>query len=159
MTIFSSYDGSIVRAVDWFLVRDKHMEPRNGRDGFTLGEIRYGVLDSQRICYTHEDQDRRLEDGNGKPDGRRSAVPTGCYRVTLPVHGRNILVNAVPGFFHVEIRAESGISRDEGDITVGDERTLDGTRNCHTALQTLITELRRLTMAGVAVYLNVGRAG
>lgn len=157
MTIFSSSNGSIVRAVEWFLVRDKRMERRNGRDGFALGEIRYGILDSQRICFTHEDEDRGIEDGNGKPNGR-TAIPCGRYRVTLPAHGRNILVNAVPGFSHVEIRSDSGTVRNEGDITVGDVRTLDGSGNSQPALVRLITELRRLTMAGVAVYLNVGRA-
>lgn len=141
---------------EWFLVRDKAMQPRNGRAGFTLGEIRYGLFDSQRVCYTHEDQDGRLEDGNGRTEGR-SAIPKGRYRVTLPVHGRNILVNAVPGFFHVEICAESEKSRDEGDISVGDVRTLDGAGNCQPALTRLISELRRLTMDDTAVFLNVMR--
>jgi hypothetical protein len=142
---------------EWFLIRDKCLGMRNGRDGFALGEIRYGILDSQRICYTFEDEDRRLEDGNGKPDGR-AAIPCGRYRITLPVHGRNILINDVPGFFHVEIRADGGSSRDEGDVSVGDVRTLDAAGNCHPALLRLITELRRLTIAGTAVYLNVVRA-
>lgn len=157
MTIFSSSDGSIVRAVEWFVVRDKCMEKRNGRSGFTLGEIRYGVMDSQRICFTHEDEDKGLENGNGKPDGK-SAIPCGRYRITLPAHGRNIIVNAVPGFSHVEIRANGGTARNDGDITVGDVRTLDGSVNCHPALTRLITELRRMTMQEVAVYLNVMRA-
>jgi hypothetical protein len=158
MTIFSPPPMSPFPVVrEWFLVRDKCMEHRNGREGFSLGEIRYGVLDSQRICFTHEPQDRRLEDGNGKPDGN-SAIPCGRFRLTLPVHGRNILVNAVPGFSHVEIRAEGGTERNEGDITIGDVRTLDGSGNCQPALVRLITELRRLTMQNVAVYLNVVRA-
>ena len=146
MTIFSSSVGSITRAVEWFLVRDRRR----------VGEIRYGVIDSQRVCYTFEDEDQHTENGNGRTG--RAAIPTGRYRITLPVHGRNILVNAVPGFFHVEIRAELGSERDEGDITVGDEQAVDGVGNCHSALTRLITELRRLTMNGTAVWLNVGRA-
>ena len=142
---------------EWFLVRDKFMEPRNGLDGFTLGEIRYGVLDSQRVCYTLEDQDNHLEDGNGKPY-RKSAIDIGRYRVTLPKDGNYILVNAVKSFFHVEIRSSYGAMRDEGDITVGDVRTLVGVGNTPLALTRLITELRRLTMAGTAVYLTVTRA-
>jgi hypothetical protein len=144
---------------EWYLVRDtlKAMPPRNGLDGHTPGEIRYGIFDSQRICFTSEDSDNRLEDGNGKPYGR-SAIPTGRYKLRLPVTGKNILLEDVPGFFHVEICAESGISRDEGDITVGDARTLDGCGDRQPALIRLVTELRRLTRAGIACYLNVGRS-
>jgi hypothetical protein len=157
MTIFAPPPMSpLPRSVEWFLVRDKSMESRNGLEGYCLGEIRYGVLDSQRICYTHEDEDKQLENGNGRTG--KAAIPAGRHRLTLPVHGRNILINAVPGFFHVEIRAESGISRNDGDVAVGDMRTLAGVGNCSFALARLITELRRLTMAGVQVYLNVGRA-
>lgn len=151
MTIFAPPPMSpLPQSVEWFLVRDKLME------GYALGEIRYGLLDSQRICYTAEDEDKHTEDGNGRTG--KAAIPTGRYRLSLPVHGRNILVNAVPGFFHVEIRAESGTGRDEGDITVGDSRTLVGVGNPSSALTRLITELRRQTMRNVAVYLNVGRA-
>jgi len=139
---------------EWFLVRDKFMEPRNGLDGYCLGEIRYGVIDSQRVCYTLEDQDNHLEDGNGKPY-RRSAIPIGRYRITLPGNGNYILVNAVPGFFHAEIR--TGAALDEGDVAVGDTRSLAGVGNTVPALSRLITELRRLTMQGVAVWLNVTR--
>jgi hypothetical protein len=139
---------------EWFLVRDKAMPPRNGLDGYTLGEIRYGVIDSQRVCYTLEDEDNHLEDGNGKPY-RRSAIPTGRYRITIPGNGNYILINHVPGFFHAEIR--TGNALDEGDVAVGDSRTLAGVGITVPALARLITELRRLTMAGVAVYLNVSR--
>jgi hypothetical protein len=140
---------------EWYLVRDKFMPPRNGREGFTLGEIRYGFHDAQRICHTCEDDDKHLEDGNGKSEG--AAIPCGRYRLTLPMHGRNILVNAVPGFEHVEICAEGHRERLDGYIAVGDARTLDGCGNCQPALVRLITELRRKTMNGIAVYLNVVR--
>lgn len=139
---------------EWFLVRDKFMESRNGLDGYTLGEIRYGPLDSPRICYTLEDQDGRMEDGNGKRY-RRTAIGTGRYRLTLPSEGRVITINKVPGFIHAEIR--TGASLDEGDVAVGDSRTLAGVGNCPSALARLTGELRRLTMQGVAVYLNVMR--
>ena len=156
MTIFAPPPMSpLPQSVEWFLVRDRVMPPRNGLDGHSQGEIRYGVLDSARICFTSEDEDKHLEDGNGRTG--KAAIPAGRYRLTLPVHGRNILVNAVPGFFHVEIRAKSGTGRDDGDITVGDSRTLDGVGNPTPALTRLITELRRQIMKGVSVWLNVGR--
>ena len=161
MTIFSSSNGSIVRAVDWFLVRDKFMEPRNGREGFTLGEIRYGVLDSQRICYTVEDFDKHVEQGNEPHDGN-TAIGTGRYRITIhqsPHHGHVcIRLHAVPGCRGIEVNALGSAEGLRGCIAVGDERLLDGVRNCTPALTRLITELRRMTMQEVAVYLNVMRA-
>lgn len=161
MTIFSSSNGSIVRSVEWFLVRDKFMEPRNGREGFTLGEIRYGNFDSQRVCYTVEDQDRRLEEGNGKVYGK-SAIPTGRFRLTIyqsPRRGDTcILLNNVPAFSGVEIHAANHAEELLGCISAGTSRTLDGVGNSRIALSGLITELRRLTMQEVAVYLNVMRA-
>ena len=132
------------------------MEPRNGREGFCLGEIRYGFYDAQRVCHSCEDEDRKLEDGNGSID--QSAIPVGRYRLTLPVHGQNILVNAVPGFKSVEICAEGHRERYGGYIAVGDVRTLDGVGNCQPAIVRLVTELRRKIMNGIAVYLNVTRA-
>ena len=84
---------------EWFLVRDKFMPPRNGLDGYCIGEIRFGVINSQRICFTLEDEDNHLEDGNGKPY-RRSAIPTGRYRLTIPREDRLITINKVPGFLH-----------------------------------------------------------
>ncbi len=140
---------------DWFLVRDTFAHPQEGLDGYCLGEIRYGVLDSQRICYTREDEDNHLEDGNGKPY-RRSAIPTGRYRLTLPKSGRFIYINAVPGFVGPKIR--TGFASDEGDVTVGDGRTMAGVGITVPALTRLITELRGLTMRGVEVWLNVVRA-
>jgi hypothetical protein len=140
---------------EWFLVRDKCMEPRNGLDGYTLGEIRYGVQDSQRVCYTLEDEDGHMEDGNGKRF-RRTAIGTGRYRLTLPKDGRTITINKVPGFANSKIC--TGASLDEGDVSVGDTRTLAGVGNRGFAITRLISELRRLTMGGVSVYLNVGRA-
>jgi hypothetical protein len=131
------------------------MESRNGLDGYTLGEIRYGVLDSPRICYTLEDEDGHMENGNGKRY-RRTAIGIGRYRLTIPKSGRVITINKVPGFLHAEIR--TGVSLDEGDVSVGDSRTLAGVGNTVPALTRLIGELRRLTMASVAVYLNVTRA-
>jgi hypothetical protein len=140
---------------DWFLVRDKFMETRNGLPGYCLGEIRYGVLDSQRICYALEDEDNHLENGNGKPF-RQSAIPVGRYRLTLPKSGMFIFINAVPGFVQPKIR--TGIALNEGDVSVGDTRFLAGVGATVPAITRLITELRGLTMRDIEVWLNVVRA-
>jgi hypothetical protein len=162
MTIFAPPPMTpMPEAREWFLVRNKVMEPRNGREGYTLGEIRYGVLDSPRICYTVEDEDRRLEEGNGKIYGK-SAIPTGRFQLTRyqsPKRGSEcILLNAVPGFSGVEIHAANHAEELLGCIAVGIEPLPDGVRNCKPALQSLIGELVRLTMAGISVFLNVTRS-
>lgn len=148
-------------SAEWFLVRDKFMEPRNGREGFTLGELRYGVFDSARICYTVEDQDRHLEDGNGKIYGK-SAIPIGRYRLSIyqsPSRGDIcIAVDAVPGFKHIQIHAANHAEELLGCVACGTERLLDGVRNCKPALTWLIAELRRQTLKGASVYLNVTRS-
>lgn len=147
------------KPVEWFLVRENAMPARNGREGFTLGEIRYGVFDSTRICHTVEDEDRHLEDGNGKIYGK-SAIPTGRYRLCVypsPKHGTCILLFDVPGFKYAEIHAANHAEELRGCIACGYERLLDGVRNCQPALIGLIAELRRHTRNSVFVYLNVVR--
>jgi hypothetical protein len=162
MTIFAPPPmNPLPQSVEWWLVRDKSMESRNGREGWTLGEIRYGFFDSARVCHSVEDEDRHLENGNGNPH-KSAAMPLGRYRLTIhqsPHHGHVCIgVNAVPGFSGVEVNANGTAERLLGNVAVGDERMLDGVRNCQLALTRLVTELRRQTMKGVAVYLNVVRA-
>jgi hypothetical protein len=140
---------------EWFLPRDTFVPSKDGLDGYCLGEIRYGILDSQRICYTREDEDNHLENGNGKPY-RRSAIPAGKYRLTLPKSGMFIFINAVPGFVQPKIRARFAL--DEGDVSVGDTRVLAGVGTTVPAITRLITELRWLIMRDIEVWLNVGRA-
>jgi hypothetical protein len=140
---------------EWFLHRDTFVPAQDGLDGYCLGEIRYGILDSQRICYTREDEDNHLENGNGKPY-RRSTIPTGQYRLTLPKSGMFIFINAVPGFVQPKIR--TGFALNEGDVSVGDTRFLAGVGVTVPAITRLITELRWLTMRDIEVWLNVGRA-
>lgn len=126
-----------MRTEEWALTRD-------WQDDITLGEMRYAVHDSERVCYTVEDS--------------ALAVPCGRYRLTITPHGKSILVNGAGGFRHVEICAGSDTSRNAGAITVGDERVLAGIGNSISALARLITELRRLTIDGVPVWLTVREA-
>lgn len=157
MTIFAPPPMSPFPVVrEWFLVRDKSMPMMNGRDGYTLGEIRYGILDSQRVCYCCEDEDKHLENGNGKYDS--SAIPLGRFLLRLSEHANEIEVKGTPGFSDIAIRKYGGEERLLGCIAVGSQRTLDGVRDSQPALTVLVKELRRLTMNGVAVYLNVTRA-
>ena len=143
---------------EWFLVRDiaKMMPARNGLPGHTPGEIRYGILDSQRICFTTEDEDRRLENGNGNFE--RSAIPTGRYLLSLCPHSNGIQVNDVPGFRGVEICEPFGKTELCGAIVAGAQRAISGVSDFQPAIIRLVKELRRLTRAGIDCYLNVTRA-
>jgi hypothetical protein len=163
MTIFMSAPPDmppfpVVR--EWFLVRDtaKMMPMMNGLPGHTPGEIRYGILDSQRVVFTTEDYDYRLEDGNGKPLESNSAIPTGRYLLTLCAHSNGIQLNDVPGFSGAEICELFNKEKLPGGIAVGAQRTLDGVRDCQPAIVGLVKELRRLKRANIACYLNVTRA-
>ena len=163
MSIFAPPKMSgLPQSVEWYLVRDKRMESRNGREGYTLGEIRYGFFDAQRVCYTVEDFDNHLEEGNGNPNGISSAIGTGRYRLTIcqsPQYGHTILrAHAVPGFSGVEINARGEDERLFGCIAVGTERMLDGVRDTQPALARLVVELRKMNMREIGVYLNVVRA-
>jgi len=84
-------------------------------------------------------------------------MPLGRYRLTCCKHTNAITVHAVPGFSNVQIRKYGNEEKLLGHVAVGDERLLDGVRNSQLALTRLVTELRRQTMKGVAVYLNVVR--
>jgi hypothetical protein len=152
------------QSVEWFLVRDplKSMPARNGREGYTLGEIRYGFFDSQRVCYTVEDFDYRLEEGNGKPLESSSAMPAGRYKLSIhqsPHHGHQcIRIHKVDGFCDLEINANGTAERLLGCVSVGTERMPDGVRNSKPALAVLVAELRKMNHREIGVYLNVVRA-
>lgn len=160
MTIFANRPEPF-EFVDWYLVRDTFVDAADTAEGFTLGEIRYGHPDAQRAYYTVEDQDRKLEEGNGKVYGR-SAIPTGKYRLTIcqsPSRGDTCLaVNAVAGFSDVQIHCANKAEELRGCIAPGVIRTLDGVGGSRIAMVGLITELRKLNMRETRVYLNVMRA-
>lgn len=164
MTIFSPPPmNPMPMSVEWYLRRSAQtFEARNGREGYTLGVLEYGLPNETRSVFSVEDQDRRLEEGNGNPNGLASAVPLGRYRITTyqsPQHGHVCLkAHAVPGFSGVEIHARGDEERLFGCIAVGTERLLDGVRNCQLALSGLVNEVRRMNMSEIGVYLNVVRA-
>ena len=165
MTIFAPPPmNPLPQSVEWYLVRDtlKSMPARNGREGFTLGEIRYGFFDSARVCYSVEDEDRYLEDGNGKYPEHSAAIPCGRYRLTIeqsPQWGTPVLrAHAVPGFGRVEVNARGDDERLFGCIAVGTAQMLDSVRDCQPALSLLVSEIRKMNQREIGVYLNVVRS-
>lgn len=143
---------------DWRLIRDTCCPPRDGREGFCLGQL-FFAPDGPRICYTVEDEDRRLEDGGVKVYGR-TAMPLGRYRLTpyaSPKHGAVPLFNAVPGFKFCEIHKGNAAENLLGCVAVGERRLSDGVARCQPALDAVMGELRRQTKAGRAVYCTIER--
>lgn len=145
--------------VEWYLVREVFSGPINYHEGYCLGQLSF-AKDGPRACYTVEDEDRHLEDGNGlKVDGT-SAMPLGRFRLTpynSPKHGTVPLFNAVPGFKYCEIHKGNDAEDLLGCVAVGEHRTIDGVSMCQPALTRVMDELRRQTMAGRAVYCNIVR--
>lgn len=157
MTMFSP--PPLLDDVEWLLVRDWFMPPRNGREGFAIGKL-YWDRNADHICETLEDEDRRLEEGNPKIPGR-SAIPLGRYRLTLyrsPKHGLVPLLNDVPNFKYIEMHGANQAEQLLGCIALGEERTLDGVRSCGPALAVVVEELKRRAIQGRSVFLTIERA-
>ncbi|MFZ4537161.1 MAG: DUF5675 family protein [Propionivibrio sp.] len=144
---------------EWVLVREIFSEPRNGREGFTLGRLYFSEGDEQ-VCFTLEDQDRHLEDGNGKMYGR-TAIPTGRYELTMynsPKHGRVPLFHGVDGYSYVEIHKANHAEELLGCVAVGAWRTLDGVSGCAGVLADIVAEMGKARIAAKKVFITVKRA-
>lgn len=119
------------------LIRDTFEVEKDGREGFTLGVLYEGT---RKICFTLEDQDRKLEEGNGKVYGK-SAIPLGEYELELynsPKHGMVPLLKNVPGFKYVEIHKANKAEELLGCIAVGAIRLPTGVQMCATPLQEIV---------------------
>ena len=144
--------------LEFKLIREIASHPE-GQEGYTLGRL-FIDGDSEPLCYTLEDQDRYLEDGNGKIYGR-SAIPTGRYRLEIynsPKHGIVPLFKNVPGFEYIEMHKANHAEELLGCIAVGEERTEDGVRKCAPALRLIVAEMIRAKMEDRVVYCTVARA-
>lgn len=102
----------------------KLIRTTNG-DVFTEGKL---YVDGVQFCYTVEDKDRFLEDGNEKVYGS-SAIPRGVYDVIISRSNRFgkdlIEVLGVPGFTGIRIHTGNSSKDTEGCIIVGMVNTID----------------------------------
>jgi len=140
------------QSVEWYLTRTGNDE------GYTLGEIRYGLYDNERVCYTTENEDQRTEEGNGIYND--AAIPALRYKLLLcksSAGGQCIRIEAVPGFGDVEIRAGSKEKRMRGDILIRTEGFAPGFEGSENPLIEMTNEIRRLNRKNISVYLNVVR--
>jgi hypothetical protein len=139
-----------------FLIRDTFEVERDGREGFTLGQL--FDESNRKICFTLEDQDRKLEEGNGKVYGK-SAIPTGTYELELynsPKHGLVPLLKNVPGFKYVEIHKANKAEELLGCIAVGAIRLPTGVQMCATPLQEIV-EMMLKCKGKEKVFLEIKR--
>ena len=143
--------------VEYLIVRDT-FHAADEHEGYALGQL-FHVGDSERVCYTLEDQDRHLEDGNGKVYGK-SAMPTGRYELVLynsPKHGNVPLFRNVPGFSYCEIHKANHAEELLGCVAVGDERTSDGVCNCGPALARIVAEMYQAQIEQRQVFCTISR--
>lgn len=144
-----------------YLVRDWEIEPRNGLPGQTFGRLYIGNPASDHVCETHEGQDRRLEGGNTHRQSSGTAIPCGRWRLTLHNCRQNNqvpMLNAVPGFQGAQMLKEHSHQLTPGAIVIGEHRHISGVSMSVLPFNRLVAYIRRKTMQGVPVYLNVSRA-
>jgi hypothetical protein len=144
--------------IEYRIVRDTFKVATEGREGYTLGQL-FQAGDSERICYTLEDQDRHLEDGNGKLYGK-TAMPLGRFELELynsPKHGTVPLFQRVPGFSFTEMHRANHAEELLGCVAVGDERTSDGVCKCQPALNRVVAEMRQAKEDGRQVFCTISR--
>ena len=136
------------------LERDVFETATNGAEGYSLGKL---SINSRYFCETVEDEDRRLEDGNGKVYGK-SAIPRGRYEVELyqsPKHGLVPLLRDVPGFKYIEIHKANRAEDLLGCIGVGAERFQCGVRNCAYIMTMLVQAIREALLCKEKVFITV----
>ena len=134
--------------------RDAFSPARDGQEGFTQGKL---YINGRYHCETVEDEDRHLENGNGKIYGK-TAIPRGRYEVDLynsPKHGTVPLLKDVPGFKYIEIHKANRAEDLQGCIGVGAERFQYGVRNCAYVLTLLVQAVREARFNQEKVYITV----
>ena len=136
------------------VIREPSVPEADGAEGYTLGQL---FINGKFHCETLEDEDRHLEDGNGKLYGK-SAIPRGRYEVELynsPKHGLVPLLKDVPGFKYIEIHKANRAEQLLGCIAVGAERHQYGVRNCAYVLTRLVQLIREAMLNQEKVFITV----
>lgn len=116
-------------------------------DTFTEGIL---YIDDVFECYTVEDQDRHLEDGNSVKINALTAIPRGKYPIDITMSNRFkkelILVEDVQGFTGIRIHTGNSSLDTEGCIIVGSSNKIDdddwvgGSRLAYTQLHVKVQE-------------------
>jgi hypothetical protein len=134
------------------------LQRRDFTDNSTIGAI---YVDNIFQCYTLEDTDRHLEDGNAKIYGQ-TAIPRGRYQVIITYSNRFKkelpLLQNVPGFTGVRIHSGNGPDDTEGCILVGtgiSSNKADWLLNSRAAFSVLFDRIDSALLRGEEVTLEI----
>ena len=135
----------------------KLVRTTNG-DDFTEGKL---YVNDVQECYTVEDTDRFLEDGNEKVYGK-TAIPRGDYEVIISYSNRFkkelIEILNVPQFTGIRIHAGNSSRDTEGCIIVGSTNKQDDDNwvgNSKTAYKDLHTKIKEAIDNGEQVTISI----
>ena len=135
----------------------KLVRTTNG-DDFTEGKL---YVNDVQECYTVEDTDRFLEDGNEKVYGK-TAIPRGDYEVIISYSNRFkkelIEILNVPQFTGIRIHAGNSSRDTEGCIIVGSTNKQDDDNwvgNSKTAYKDLHTKIKGAIDNGEQVTISI----
>jgi len=109
-----------------------------GKESFTPGKV---YVNGVFLCFSIEDEDRRLEDGVQEKVYGRSAIPRGRYEIQLyasPKHGLVPMLLGVTGFTFIEIHGANHAEDLLGCIGVGACRIATGIAQCADTLRGLV---------------------
>lgn len=129
--------------------------PVNGGESYTPGDM---YADGLRICFTCEDEDRRMESGGSKVYGK-TAIPRGTYPVEVSYshHFKRELpaVLDVPGYLGIRIHGGNRAEDSLGCILVGQVRTSTGIAQCAATVQRIISMIQTAEDRGERVTLEI----
>ena len=124
-------------------------------DTFTLGTL---YCDGQKLGYTCEDKDRKLEEGNAKVYGE-TAIPRGKYPVitTFSHRFKRVMpeVLGVRGFDGIRIHGGNTEDDTLGCPLLGAVRTVRGVANCADVNKRLVELIEQAEERNEKVWLTV----
>lgn len=147
-----------MNTVEFSIVRDTLAPAANGREGYALGRI---SCDGINLGHTLEDEDRKIESGDGKIVGK-TAMPLGRFKLSLyqsPMHGLVPLFHDVPNFSYTEIHRANHAEELKGCVAVGRMRTADGVADCQVVLSRIIDLMQAAEFDGEECWCTISRIG
>jgi hypothetical protein len=124
-------------------------------DKSTIGTL---WINNAFVCYTLEDCDRKLEEGNAKIWGK-TAIPRGTYEVTIDwsdkLGGLALHVLNVPGFSGVRIHRGNRPEQTDGCILPGLDWIDDEVIQSTAALKIITVQVFEAILRMEKVYLQV----
>jgi hypothetical protein len=125
-------------------------------ENYTPGKLYYNGV---QFCFTVEDEDRHLEDGQEEKVYGRTAIPRGRYRLlaTFSHRFQRVLpiLLGVPGFEGVRIHGGNTAEDSSGCILVGKVRTSTGIAQRSDTVERIIDMIDGANDTGAEVWLEI----